>query len=735
MENPSASDDSFKAFLEKIQTQNQRGFLNQQEIAGEDNDKREKQLNLSNKLLGEISRNQIDAGDDTTHTQSQLNTLNETLLDIKNSITGIESVAAPVAQDLEPVAPVAAPAIEPVAAPAKISKLRPKRKQKSAEEEKDTRGFFEIIKEEVKAAPGRIRDNLIGYNPKKHDTAKPQITGINPESDNIRDSAEIAADYEKEDLEISKQMLGVMREQLTSLKIIQEALAPNVPGPNKSSGAKSPGSKESAEVSGGGGSGIGPLDLLDALPSKKTTDPGKPTTKTTDPGKPTTKTTDPGKPPAGKIPKLLKFGGRVLAGAGLALGAYEASEFLDETGYGDKMKDGAGQSAEKAFRSMVVPTIDPVKAGITKDQAIAALENGSPRDIEKLGGKDALMKIAAAKAAPVAPVRPPAAQSKETVTGAPGSKAVIAKAALPSDVEKITNTSTDPKEIEKALLSTYPANMQKDISVMNNVREEASIQAKVNSAKTVVGGTGSKAKAAPTKTPAVQSKETVSGDLVAKNPAAITPKAAVTPPTPVINLTDGNNGTMSLPDGSSIPVTAYPEGDMQPRMPYGSQKLDADLNGQQVTAWVYGGKAYVKNYKAPGATVDPIPEPVGVQPAETVSGALDDQGTGYKPKYDWKVGHSGNSNPVAPERPPSVPVAPVAASAPVRAGQEVTKTTTENTDMDREASRGSGNSNTIVSNNVNNNNTTKFVPMRPTARPEFTGSALDRYTNKVSVFY
>lgn len=733
MEKPSASDDGFKAFLEKIQTQNQRGFLNQQEIAGEGNDKRVKQLNLSKKLLGEITRNQIDASDDTTHTQGQINTLNDTLLDIKNSITGIESVAAPVAQDLEPVTPVTAPAIEPVAAPAKIPKLRPKRKQKSAEEEKDTRGFFEIIKEEVKAAPGRIRDNLIGYNPKKLDTAKPQITGINPESDNIRDSAEIAADYEKEDLELSKQMLGVMREQLTSLKIIQEALAPNLPGPSKSSGAKSPGSKEAASA---GNGGIGLLDLLDALPSKKTIDPGKPTTKPPA-GNPSPGNPPPGKPPAGtppaaKIPGLLKLGGRLLAGAGLALGAYEASEFLDETGYGDKMKTGAGQSAEKAFRSFVAPTIDPVKAGVTRDQAIAALENGSPRDIEKLGGKDALMKIAAA---PRVPAIPAAIQSKETVTGGPGSKAKAAPAVLLSDVEKITSTSTDPKEIEKALLSTYPANMQKNISVMNDVREEALIQAKVNSAKTVSKSSDSKAKPAPAEIPVVQSKETVSGDIIAKNPAVLTPKAAVTPITSVINLTDGNNGTMSLPDGSSIPVTAYPEGDMQPRMPYGSQKLDADLNGQQVTAWVYGGKAYVKNYKAPGATVEPSPEPAGVQPAETVSGALDDQGTGYKPKYDWKVGHSSSGNPVSPGVPPSQPVAPVAPTAPVKAGQEVTKTTTENTDMTREASRSGGNSNTIVSNNVNNNNTTKFVPMRPTARPEFTGSALDRYTNKVSVYY
>ena len=64
-----------------------------------------------------------------------------------------------------------------------------------------------------------------------------------------------------------------------------------------------------------------------------------------------------------------------------------------------------------------------------------------------------------------------------------------------------------------------------------------------------------------------------------------------------IDLTNGNSGTMNLPDGSSVPVTVYPAGGMQPRMPPGSEKIIADLNGNKVTAWVYKGTAYVKNFK------------------------------------------------------------------------------------------------------------------------------------------
>ncbi len=66
-------------------------------------------------------------------------------------------------------------------------------------------------------------------------------------------------------------------------------------------------------------------------------------------------------------------------------------------------------------------------------------------------------------------------------------------------------------------------------------------------------------------------------------------------------------------------------------------------------------------------------------------------------------------------------------------GSEVAKTSTENADMTREAS-GKGANNTVVSNNVSSNNTTKIVPMKASPRPEYTGSSLDRYTNRITVY-
>ena len=63
MQTPSASDPSFKAFLEKLQDQNNRGFVTQlvqlkaeREIAGEDNDKREEQLDDVISSLKEVRK-------------------------------------------------------------------------------------------------------------------------------------------------------------------------------------------------------------------------------------------------------------------------------------------------------------------------------------------------------------------------------------------------------------------------------------------------------------------------------------------------------------------------------------------------------------------------------------------------------------------------------------------------------------------------------------------------------
>lgn len=67
-------------------------------------------------------------------------------------------------------------------------------------------------------------------------------------------------------------------------------------------------------------------------------------------------------------------------------------------------------------------------------------------------------------------------------------------------------------------------------------------------------------------------------------------------------------------------------------------------------------------------------------------------------------------------------------------GLQIARTSTENTDLARDANKTVPMSTPIVSNSVNNNNTTSYVPIKPTPRPERTGSALDRYNDRVAYF-
>ena len=277
---------------------------------------------------------------------------------------------------------------------------------------------------------------------------------VNPEADNITSTDEIQADAARSDLELTRQILDSTREQLVVLKAIREALAPKTP--EELASQKSIPSLSNDEVS----------DSIDIpnipefnFPRRTPTSPSRPTSKK--PGNRAPR----GKTPTTKIPggtsKLglgLKIGGGLLAGAGLALGAYEASEFLDDTGYGAKMAQGAGQSAEKAFRENVAPTIDPVKAGITKDQATAVLENGSPRDIEKLGGKDALMKIAG--------LTPIVGVSTEQAAVARSDYASIDPRRVDSAGKRVSQTSTENADMTRESRGGGGAN---NTVVSNNV--------------------------------------------------------------------------------------------------------------------------------------------------------------------------------------------------------------------------------------------------------------------------
>lgn len=88
----------------------------------------------------------------------------------------------------------------------------------------------------------------------------------------------------------------------------------------------------------------------------------------------------------------------------------------------------------------------------------------------------------------------------------------------------------------------------------------------------------------------------------------------------------------------------------------------------------------------------------------------------------------------AKQKSASVAPASVTPTGPTT-GASVLKQSTENQDMSRDlSSRGNAPAPSIVSSNVSNNNSTSFVPIKPSPRPEYSGSALDRYQNRVGAF-
>ena len=96
----------------------------------------------------------------------------------------------------------------------------------------------------------------------------------------------------------------------------------------------------------------------------------------------------PGFPRPGRLP----FGGLVGATM-LGIGVPMALDQLEESDWANRLAQGEGKKEEKAFRENVSPKIDPNKMGMTPEEARNAL-GGSERDIEKLGGREALLKIA-----------------------------------------------------------------------------------------------------------------------------------------------------------------------------------------------------------------------------------------------------------------------------------------------------------------------------------------------------
>jgi hypothetical protein len=97
---------------------------------------------------------------------------------------------------------------------------------------------------------------------------------------------------------------------------------------------------------------------------------------------------------ASAVAPVLNTAARVAGPAGLAYNVYEAGKMAQDAQLGERLAQGQGQLAEKAFRQANVPYSPGFNQTITPDQARAVLASQSSRDIQAFGGLDFLRKKA-----------------------------------------------------------------------------------------------------------------------------------------------------------------------------------------------------------------------------------------------------------------------------------------------------------------------------------------------------
>lgn len=90
--------------------------------------------------------------------------------------------------------------------------------------------------------------------------------------------------------------------------------------------------------------------------------------------------------------------------------------------------------------------------------------------------------------------------------------------------------------------------------------------------------------------------------------AAVDAAVPTTPSGPSLSFPDGgNSGTLTLPDGREVQAYAFPSGGIQPRLGPGLETVPVNYAGQDVTAYIVNGKAYIKNFN-PQEFSNPVQE-------------------------------------------------------------------------------------------------------------------------------
>ena len=699
MQTSLASDPSFKAFLEKLQEQNSRGFVTQlvqlkaeREIAGEDNDKREEQLDEVISSLKEVKHAVtgikvdidltplVNVGENQTklldeifkesaltrkltegsveYSKEMAGYRNTSGRDVTNEVSGKVSKTGQVidfetardalsaqgkrakeanAFDLKPITYTPGKATA-----AAVSGGKGSTSSSSDDEDKSKwQGLFKEIESGFKFF---MTDGLsekpgsgIFQTPSKEVEKKDREAKVssprqeNPETDNVTSTGEIRADAAKSDLELSKQMLDTTRAQLTELKAIREALAPSTPKElTEQKGA--PSSTTEKEKDGGG-------SLLGDLASGAVDMLGR------------------GKGVAGKAAGM---GGKILGGIGKAarfLGpaaavagaAYSGVQGYQNTESNFDLKEGESATVGQKTAS----TLGGVASGLTFGLVD---EKSASQGIHKAG----------------AAVGNFFGGIGDKVKGVYDSNLDAGIGVRQADQKMSVSKSFDQSEISSQGVTTTTDSFNKGI-----VGEKSIL------GSTTLGGLfTAKGKQSGQFLGTSSDERIVEGKVEGRQ----------------INQTDRNYGTML---GKRISGGLFGKD---------TYKVSSEMSGTGGESAEYDlevSKGQYNELKALNAKGD-------------VEGAR-------KKLAEIKAKSAEALNIASPEE-------TVSGASPILKGKDVVQASTENKDMERDAKGRGGANNTVVSNNVSSNNTTKIVPMKANPRPEYTGSALDRYTSRIAVY-
>lgn len=302
------NNEAFQKFLEKIQNQNKADLALQalqvkyeREMSGEDNDKREEQLDKVAELLENIEKaitgmsvkvdfeplqaayeNQTEILKKSLEEQSLLRKISEGSLEydkesaqyrntsgreITSDVSGktikkggyidFETAANRLQGQGKRVQEANQLKLVKTPVTGLPGSVQPKSEPKPDKDEDGIAGFGNLG-DLGKAVGSRVKgifDFMTNRVQKKDTEPSPGVTGVNPESDNVQSAQETMADTAKQDIELTKENNTILNEQLTELKKISAALAPATPA-DLPEGRLKP-SPASAAAEEGGGIGIG----------------------------------------------------------------------------------------------------------------------------------------------------------------------------------------------------------------------------------------------------------------------------------------------------------------------------------------------------------------------------------------------------------------------------------------------------------------------------------------------